>query len=143
MQLLQRKIKPVEAFQRKKYRKKAGIKVGNLNQASTRPVFHSDTTICLPTPCLSRDNNDELCDYRSDLKGKTGEKGGDRTEKERTWANIASILKYLTAEENSEKDGKAEMVSDLKSFILASISGNNFPTAPSSKKVKAAIGRAE
>ena len=56
---------------------------------------------------------------------------------------MASILKYLTAEENSEKDWKVEMVSDIQFIIVATMSGNDFPSVPPSKKTKAAIGCAE
>ena len=58
-------------------------------------------------------HKDELCDYRITLEGNTGGEVGDGKEKGSLRANIASILENLTAEEKTEKDGKAEMVSEL------------------------------
>ena len=70
---------------------------------------------------LNQPQKSELCDYQIALKGKTGGKGGSREEKVSIHANITSILKYLTAEERSEKYRKAEMVSEIQSRIMYSM----------------------
>ena len=40
-------------------------------------------------------------------------------------ANIAWVLKNLTAQEKAKKYGKTEMVSELQHLIVASMSGNS------------------
>ena len=49
----------------------------------------------------------------------------------------------MTAEEKSEKDGKAEMMSELRFLIVADMKGNTVPYVPPNKNTKTGIGISE
>ena len=92
---------------------------------------------------LTQPHKDELRDYLIYLKGKAGGKEGYGKEKGSLRENITSILKDLTDEENAEKYGKEEMVSELQSLIVDYMPGNGIPSVPPSKNMKESIGRSE
>ena len=92
---------------------------------------------------LTQTYKDKLRDHQIAMNGNTGGKGGGGKEKGSLRSNITSILKYFTAEEKYKKDGKAEIISELQSLIVATMSGNEFPFVPPRNRIKAAIESTE
>ena len=92
---------------------------------------------------ITHPQKDKLSDYPIALNGKTDGKGGGGKEKESLRANIASILKYLTAKEKAENDGKEEILYAPQSLIVGIMSGYYVPSMPLIKNLKSSIGRYE